>query len=188
MYCGEQFSDVTKQYLCCFYEILDNMIEEMTNAKLTNSISHNFIVQMFLITKQQLKCLRTFYQYTTLLPLQNIAKNIISEQTKGIEAMKEILGVCGEQFDSKQDMCLYQNEFDQITRTMFSQMKNACSTNQINANFMREMIPHHQGAIPVCQKTHCISPICPQLIPILQTIIVSQEKGVREMRALLHCI
>ena len=34
-------------------------------------------------------------QYTTLLPLQNIAKNIISEQTKGIEAMKEILGVCG---------------------------------------------------------------------------------------------
>lgn len=46
MYCGEQFSDVTKQYLCCFYEILDNMIEEMTNAKLTNSISHNFIVQM----------------------------------------------------------------------------------------------------------------------------------------------
>ena len=27
MYCGEQFSDVTKQYLCCFYEILDNMIE-----------------------------------------------------------------------------------------------------------------------------------------------------------------
>ena len=46
MCCSEQFSDVTKQYLCCFYEILDNMIEEMTSAKLTNSISHNFIVQM----------------------------------------------------------------------------------------------------------------------------------------------
>ena len=120
MYCGEQFSDVTKQYLCCFYEILDNMIEEMTNAKLTNSISHNFIVQMIPHHQAAIKMSQNILQYTTLLPLQNIAKNIISEQTKGIEAMKEILGVCGEQFDSKQDMCLYQNEFDQITRTMFS--------------------------------------------------------------------
>ena len=161
MYCGEQFSDVTKQYLCCFYEILDNMIEEMTNAKLTNSISHNFIVQMIPHHQAAIKMSQNILQYTTLLPLQNIAKNIISEQTKGIEAMKEILGVCGEQFDSKQDMCLYQNEFDQI--------------------------PHHQGAICMSKNALHFS-ICPQLIPILQTIIVSQEKGVREMRALLHCI
>ena len=147
MCCSEQFSDVTKQYLCCFYEILDNMIEEMTSAKLTNSISHNFIVQMIPHHQAAIKMSQNILQYTTLLPLQNIAKNIISEQTKGIESMKEILGVCGEQFDSKQDICLYQNEFEQITRTMFSQMRNACSTNQINANFMREMIPHHQGAI-----------------------------------------
>ena len=149
MYCGEQFSDVTKQYLCCFYEILDNMIEEMTNAKLTNSISHNFIVQMIPHHQAAIKMSQNILQYTTLLPLQNIAKNIISEQTKGIEAMKEILGVCGEQFDSKQNMCLYQKDFVQMTRTMFTQMKNACSTKQINAKFMREMIPHHQGAIPM---------------------------------------
>ena len=51
--------------------------------------------------------------------------------------MKKILGVCEEQFDSKQDICLYQNGFDRITRTMFSQMRNACSTNQINANSIK---------------------------------------------------
>ena len=98
MCCSEQFSDVTKQYLCCFYEILDNMIEEMTSAKLTNSISHNFIVQMIPHHQAAIKMSQNILQYTTLLPLQNIAKNIISEQTKGIESMKEILGVCGEQF------------------------------------------------------------------------------------------
>ena len=91
MCCSEQFSDVTKQYLCCFYEILDNMIEEMTSAKLTNSISHNFIVQMIPHHQAAIKMSQNILQYTTLLPLQNIAKNIISEQTKGIEAMKEIL-------------------------------------------------------------------------------------------------
>ena len=114
-------------------------------------------------------------QYTTLLPLQNIAKNIISEQTKGIEAMKEILGVCGEQFDSKQDMCLYQNEFDQITRTMFSQMKNACSTNQINANFYERNGFHIIKVLSVCQKRIAFLHLS-AANSILQTIIVSQEK------------
>ena len=46
MSCIQQFSDVTKNYLCRFYKILDEMIEGMTNAELTNSLSHNFIVQM----------------------------------------------------------------------------------------------------------------------------------------------
>ena len=163
------------------------MIEEMTSAKLTNSISHNFIVQMIPHHQAAIKMSQNILKYTTLLPLQNIAKNIISEQTKSIEAMKEILGVCEEQFDSKQDICLYQNGFDRITRTMFSRMRNACSTNQINANFMREMIPHHQGAIRMSKNALYFS-ICPRLILILQTIIVPQEKGVQEMKDLLHCI
>lgn len=46
MSCIQQFSDVTKNYLCRFYKILDEMIEGMTNAELTSSLSHNFIVQM----------------------------------------------------------------------------------------------------------------------------------------------
>lgn len=44
MSCIQQFSDVTKNYLCRFYKILDEMIEGMTSAELTNSLSHNFIV------------------------------------------------------------------------------------------------------------------------------------------------
>ena len=182
-----ELSNVAKDYLSRFYDILDEMIAEMSGAELTGSISHNFIVQMIPHHRAAIEMSRNLLQYTTNVPLQEIALNIISEQTKGIESMKEILGVCGEQFDSKQDICLYQNEFDQITRTMFSQMRNACSTNQINANFMREMIPHHQGAIRMSKNALHFS-VCPQLIPILQTIIVSQEKGVREMKALLHCI
>ena len=43
MSCPQQFSEVTKRYLCCFYEILDEMIDGMTKAQLTDSISHNFI-------------------------------------------------------------------------------------------------------------------------------------------------
>ena len=35
-----------RNYLKEFYDILDEMIEEMTEVKLTDSISHNFIMQM----------------------------------------------------------------------------------------------------------------------------------------------
>ena len=68
---------------------------------------------------------------------------------------------------------------------MFSRMNNACRGNDINWNFMREMIPHHEGAIQM-SKNALYFPICPELVPILEAIITSQEKGVRQMKCLLR--
>ena len=36
-------SDESKHYLNCYYQILDEMIQGITTAKLTRSLSHNFI-------------------------------------------------------------------------------------------------------------------------------------------------
>ena len=87
--------------------------------------------------------------------------------------------------NSQQDLRLYQMRVDQIMRTMFREMQNAASTNDINANFMREMIPHHEGAIRMSENALSFN-ICPQLVPILDAIITSQKKGVREMQQLLR--
>lgn len=70
---------------------------------------------------------------------------------------------------------------------MFTQMKNACSANNINADFIREMIPHHEGAIRMSQNV-LLYDICPELIPILDSIIKSQKKGVCEMKKLLRSV
>ena len=74
-----------------------------------------------------------------------------------------------------------------MTHTMFHEMDTACSDNNINANFIREMIPHHEGAVKMCENAlrFCI---CPGLGPILEAIISSQTKGIQEMRRLLSCI
>ncbi len=40
------FHSSTKDYLTRFYEILDEMIKGMESARLTDSISQNFIAQM----------------------------------------------------------------------------------------------------------------------------------------------
>lgn len=182
-----RLSNVTKDYLDRFYCILDDMIEGMTSAVLTDSISHNFIVQMIPHHMAAIEMSENLLKYTTFIPLQNIAEGIITEQTKSIENMREIQCGCSELENSCRDVNLYQRRVDRIMKTMFSEMKNAYSTNNINANFMREMIPHHEGAIKMSYNALQYD-ICPELKPILYAIIKSQEKGVMQMTRLLRSI
>lgn len=115
MSCIQQFSDVTKTYLCRFYKILDEMIKGMTNAELTNSLSHNFIVQMIPHHRAAIEMSENLLQFTTFVPLQRIAQNIILEQTKSIENMQKALPHCARLLNSEQELCLYDRRFRQIT-------------------------------------------------------------------------
>lgn len=184
---SQQLSQVAKIYLCGFYEILDDMIDGMTGADLNRSLSHNFIVQMIPHHEAAIRMSESILRYTTFVPLQEIARNIITEQTKSIADMRAALSACGAVENTQEDICLYERRFRSITQTMFREMGCAPGTNNLNADFMREMIPHHQGAIRMSENALRF-PICPELDPILRAIITSQERGVREMRRLLRCV
>lgn len=184
---NQQLSVETQKYLRRFYEILDEMISGMTKAVLTDSISHNFIVQMIPHHRAAIEMSESLLRYSDFMPLRRIAENIISEQTQSIENMQKALPRCENKLNSQFDLSRYKKHFDEITRVMFSQMHSACSDNNINADFIREMIPHHQGAIRMSRNA-LKYPICPQLKPILKAIITSQERGVHEMKRLLRKI
>ena len=147
----------------------------------------NFIVQMIPHHEAAIEMSKNILQYTTFIPLQDIAQGIIEEQTQSIADMRNALSQCDMQTDSPCDLRLYQECVQQIMQAMFSRMKTAVSTNQINANFMREMIPHHMGAIRMSENALRYS-VCPKLVPILKAIIASQERGIREMKRLLQCM
>lgn len=182
-----ELSNVTKKYINKFQCILDEMIYEMTNADLTYSISDNFIVQMIPHHQAAIEMSRNILKYTTNIPLQNIALRIIEEQTKSIENMLNIKYKCAKLTNPKQDVYFYQLKVNQIMQTMFYEMENAYTNNQINADFIREMIPHHQGAIKMSVNALKYD-ICPELKPILNAIISSQEKGIEQMQQLLQDI
>ena len=184
MYEECQLSDVTKTYLSQFHCILDKIIEGMTTAELTNSISHNFIVQMIPHHQAAIEMSENILKYTTLVPLQEIAKKIITEQTKSIENMRKIECECSESINQECDVRLYQRRVNQIMRRMFNGMENAGTTNNINADFMREMIPHHRGAIEMSSNALQYN-LCHGLYPILKAIITSQRKGIMQMQNLL---
>ena len=176
-------SNNTKDYLRAFRSILDDMIEGMTYAELTDSISHNFIVQMIPHHDAAIRMSENLLKYTTNIELQNMALNIVREQTEGIENMERILRRCSQDRDPRQCSCRYNRKADEIMRTMFERMRNAQSTNSIDCNFIREMIPHHMGAVCLCENALKYD-VCDGLKPILRTIISSQKKGIAQMRRL----
>lgn len=181
--CG--FHKETQIYLSRFYEILGGMIRDMERAELTDSISQNFIVQMIPHHRAAIEMSRSVLEHAAPEPVRRIASRIIEEQTRSIQNMEAALPVCCGEENPERERQDYLRRFGEITRTMFACMGAARATNRIADNFMREMIPHHMGAIRMSENALRF-PICPELRPILQAIITSQRAGVREMECLLR--
>lgn len=177
----------TEEYIRAFEHILDKMIVGMTEAELNDSISHNFIVQMIPHHKAAIEMSKNILKYTENAPLEKIASRIISEQTKSIENMRKIQCICSELINSKREVCMYQQKVNQIMKTMFYGMKNSCETDRVNCDFLREMIPHHKGAVEMSNNALRYN-ICPELRPVLEAIITSQKRGIRQMQNLLRCL
>ena len=160
------------------------MAAGMTNAELSNSISHNFIAQMIPHHEAAAAMSKNILTYTQNAELKEIAENIISAQTKGIEDMKAVSETADKLLNCGCDIKNYSCRTANIIGNMLSRMRNACTSNCIDANFIREMIPHHMGA--VCMSELALKfCICSDLRPIVQNIIVSQKNGISQMQALL---
>ena len=185
--CNCTLSNVTQRYLVAYRRILNKMRCGMTEATLTDSISQNFIVQMIPHHRAAIEMSENILQYTTCVPLQEIAEGIVTEQTQSIADMKAILPTCSIEISSAQTLCCYRREVDRIISTMLTAMDAACADNNISADFMREMIPHHRGAVELSRTALCY-PICSGLRPILEAIIASQTRGICQMQRLLDGI
>ncbi|GGH23286.1 DUF305 domain-containing protein [Paenibacillus segetis] len=179
-----ELSLVTKAYLDTFFKILNNMIQNMTSVHLTNSISDIFIRQMVPHHLAAIEMSNNILKYTTNLELQGIALNIIAEQTQSIANMQAIQQQCSLMTNTDFERSHYMDRFKEISETMFFEMGSAQITNGVNANFVREMIPHHEGAVRMSNNVLHFN-ICPMLKPILYAIISSQCKGIKQMQQLL---
>ena len=180
-------NDRAKEYLETFDCILEHMIDGMTNARLSDSISYNFMVQMIPHHRAAIEMSKNILNYTDNRTLQDIATGIIEAQTKSIANMESILCHCMGQTNCMQCLKNYQCRMDKIMQSMFYRMDNACATNQVDCNFMWEMIPHHMGAVEMSETTLMFD-ICSELKPILEEIILSQKRGIMQMRQLQRCL
>lgn len=172
------------RYLSCYRSILRTMVREMSDAELSASISQSFIVQMIPHHRAAIRMSENLLRYGPGAPLREIAENIIREQSRSIRSMSAALKACSMLYNTKAEQERYLRRYREIACNMFSQMRLACVSGSISGDFMREMIPHHQGAIRMSENALSF-PICPELTPLLREIIVSQRAGVQKMQRLL---
>ncbi len=169
-----------KDYLTRFDEILDQMSNRMLNPDLGNSVTINFIRCMIPHHEAAIYMCENLLKYTDFIPLQEIAKDIIKMQTRGVAQMKQIEMTtnylnCPEIFNRE-----YLNTYFIITKNMLDRMHNSLRSNNINLDFVSEMIPHHEGAIAMCQNLLQYN-IDPRLRIVAENIIQEQSQGVREL-------
>ncbi len=185
IYCTKR-SDLRK-YLCEFYKILNDMSYKMLNNTITNSITINFIQTMIPHHRAAIYMCENLLKYTDYEPLENIAKNIIQMQSRGIEQMREIAVTTYGFVNSKKDIKCYEKKYFYITKEMICRMKNSCICNDINLSFIYEMIPHHEGAIAMCENLLKYY-IDPRLKEVAESIIYEQSQGVKEMQEIRNII
>ena len=153
----------------------------MLNTAITNNITINFISTMIPHHQAAIYMCENLLDYTNYQPLQEIAKNIISMQTKGIEQMREIAMTTYGYSNNRKDVRFYEKNYFCITRQMICKMKNSLRSENINLNFISEMIPHHEGAVQMCENLLKFS-IDPRLANVAKNIIYEQSEGIRQLK------
>lgn len=178
-------SEDTKAYLCTYYQILDEMVQAMTTAELTRSISYNFIVQMTPQHQAAVRMCENLLRFTENPALRRFAQGMLREQAQTIARMEQALPGCGQPVNAVADLGLYQRRMELICRRMYARMGRTPECNALDAVFLRQMIPHQWGA--VCMAENALKyDVSTALVPILRSIAVRRRQETARMRALLE--
>ena len=177
-------SNNTTVYVEQFQCTLKEMTSQMNSVVVTESISASFIRQMIPHHRAAIAMSESLLRFTTNIELQDIALNIISSQEKSIENMTAVYSRCQSCVNYPREAYYYKRGNEPILNNMFREMQSACTDNNIDTNFIREMIPHHRGAVLMSENALRFR-LCPELVPLLDAIIVTQKEGIQQMQQLL---
>ncbi len=178
-----QSMNESRKYLYEFFQILNKMENKMLSAIITDNITINFIRAMVSHHQAAIYMCQNLLRFTHYESLEEIARNIISNQTKEISEMREVAITTSEYSNSRRDVNLYEKSFFCITKQMICRMRNALRSNDINLNFVDEMIPHHEGAIKMCENLLKYK-VDPRLMEISNSIIKVQREGIKKIEEL----
>jgi len=170
-----------KNYLFRFDEILNQMEDKMLSFEPTTNITLYFIECMIPHHQAAIYMCENLLKYTNYKPLQDIAHNIIKTQTNGIEQMQEIARTTSGFYNTKEDINRYLEKYLSITKNMIHKMRIAPRCININLNFVNEMIPHHEGAIEMCNNLLQYY-TSPRLRLVAESIIKEQSNGVKQLK------
>ena len=183
---NEQNNYGSKAYLKRFDEILDDMAVQMLSQNVTNNITINFIRCMIPHHQAAISMCNNLLRYSNNSKLRKLAEDIIRTQSQGIRTMIMIEQTTFNYQNDNYQVYQYMNRYYRIVNTMIRDMKNSSQGGIINLDFISEMIPHHEGAIKMCQNVLRFN-IDPRLINLVQNIIKEQVVFYRDRTNQVIC-
>ena len=178
-------SDEAKRYLCCYYQILDGMIQGVSAARLTQSISHNYIVQSIPQHRAAVRLCRNLLEVSNDGAVRRLAQRVAAREAEAVEALEAELPSADELTSPQMDLRLFQRRADLISREMYTQMGAVPEGNQVDVLFLRQLIPHRQGGLNTA-RTALRYEVSTGLAPLLRSAIDTQGREMWQMRAMLN--
>ena len=179
----QKLSDNTKEFLENFFEILDEMESDMSNVELTDSISEIFIRQLIPHHRAGIKISENILDFTTNPLVETLAKSLIQKLSTEIDKMESMLEACRGVKNQRYDIKLYNMEYTQVYNSMILKMRNSQTGNNLNIDFLSQIIPHHEGGVNMARNVLRFD-ICPQLRNLAEDIVSNESLQLREMRDL----
>ena len=178
-------SDEAKRYLCCYYQILDEMIQGISAAKLTQSISQNTIVQMLPHHRAAIRLSRNILEASNDGAVRRLAQRIAAREAETIEQLEAELPDAAQLTSPQMDRRLCQRRMDLIFREMYTQMRAVPDGNQLDVLFLRQMIPQRQGGLRAA-RTALRYEVSTGLAPWLRSTIDANNRDLGQLRTLLN--
>ncbi len=170
-----------KKYLKEYDQILYEMQNKMYTSKVTNNITLDFIRCMTAHHKAAIEMCENLLKYTNYYPLMEVANNITATQEHGIIQMKKVASMAKEYRNHPMEVNDYMRGYLNITGNMIYKMDNSLRSMDINLDFISEMIPHHEGAILMCENLLNYN-IDPRLGEIAMNMIKEQTEGIKQLK------
>ena len=178
-------SDEAKRYLCCYYQILDGMIQGVSAARLTQSISHNYIVQLLPQHRAAVRLCRNLLEVSNDGAVRRLAQRIAARETEAIEQLEAELDSAGQLTSPQMDLRLFQRRAELIFREMYAQMGAVPEGNRPDVLFLRQLLPQRQGGVRAA-RTALRYEVSTGLAPLLRSAIDAQSREMRQLRTLLN--
>lgn len=165
--------------------IFNNMMKAMNAAPNTGNVNLDFVLEMIPHHEGGINMAKAIVKYGSNPEVKKIAENIITSQEAQIPIMQQLKAKFEkEKPSSKADSEKYLEEYNKVKDKMFKEMQGVEITNNVDANFLQEMIYHHEGAIGMAKDILKYTKD-PELRKLAENIVTTQSKGVEEMTALL---
>jgi len=180
-------SNVTQAYLEENKRIINKMMQGMTYVTITCSISENFIKQMIPFHIAAIRMSENVLQYTTIIPVQDFALEVIKTHTELVDSLEAIQNRCCIVQNTEYELYEYMCTFKEVAETMFQALCSPPTSNSININYLQDMIIHHQAGVRFAQNVQRFC-ICQELIPIIHCMIQTLCCQLDELQKLLDAL